>query len=402
MQEMQNILRYKSKSLKFKIILFLFIIISIVGLFIYFRATNIKVKIDYITQPLQKGDLTLSVSATGYLEPTLSVSVGSEVSGTITKVYVDYNDKVKKGEVLAQIDKTKYISALDGAKASLSAQQASLLSAQARLVQARDVFLQDKKLRISSHGGLPSQTTWDSDRANYLIAKAGVATAKAQVWQAKQGVITAKYNLDRTTIYSPINGVILSRNVDPGQTVAASFQTPVLFTIANDLTKMQLQVNVDEADVARVKAGDKVAFSVDAYPNKTFNANVGLVRVNSQIVNGVVTYIAQIDVDNKKLLLYPGMSADANIITRVVKHKFIVPRAALLYIPIKPVDKKMFGFHKQPAISIDTKPHVWILKDGKPVKVYVKVYGNSDFKTAIFSNKLTVGDKLIVMQEKRA
>lgn len=401
MQEMQTILQYKSRSTKLKILILFLAVAIIVALYLHFHSKDTKVTVDYITKPLQKGDLTLSVSATGYLEPTLSVSVGSEVSGTITKVYVDYNDKVKKGQILAKIDKTKYFSALDGAKASLKAQEASLLSAQARLTQAKDLFLQDKKLRISSRGALPSQTTWDSDRANYLIAKAGVATAQAQVLQAKQSVVSAQYDLDRTTIYSPINGTILSRNIDPGQTVAASFQTPVLFTIAKNLTKMQLQANVDEADIARVKAGDKVVFSVDAYPNKKFSARVALVRVNSQIVNGVVTYITQINVNNKRLLLFPGMSADANIITSVVKNKFIIPRAALLYIPIKPAVKKMFGFHKQQNIAIDAKPHIWILKNGQPVKVYVKIYGTSDSKAAVFSKKLAVGDKLIVMQEKR-
>lgn len=401
MQEMENIVQYKSRSIKFKIFILLSIIIVALGAYLYFHSKDTKTTIKYITKPLHKGDLTLSVSATGYLEPTLSVSVGSEVSGTITKVYVNYNDKVKKGEILAKIDKTKYFSALDGAKASLNAQKASLLSAQARLTQARDVFLQDKRLRISSNKTLPSQTTWDSDRANYLIAKAGVATAKAQVLQAKQNVVSAKYDLDRTTIYSPINGTILSRNIDPGQTVAASFQTPVLFTIAKNLKKMQLQANVDEADVARVKAGDRVVFNVDAYPNRKFNARVALVRVNSQIVNGVVTYITQIDVNNKKLLLFPGMSADAKIITNVVKNKFIVPRAALLYIPINPTEEKKFGFHRKLSISIDAKPHVWILKNNKPVKVYVKIYGYSDSKAAVFSNKLAVGDKLIIMQEKR-
>jgi HlyD family secretion protein len=402
MQEMQKILRYKNGSKKWKIILLLLLLFIGIGLYFFYTSSkDVQEPVIYVSKPLKRGDMTLTVSATGYLEPTQTVTVGTEVSGTINKVYVDYNDKVKKGEILAQIDKTKYLSAMNQAKASLNVSKASLASANAKLRQTQETFERDKKLRKATKGALPSQQTWDNDESAYLVAKAGVATAKAQLSQAQQQVVTAQYDLDRTTIYSPINGTILVRNIDPGQTVAASFQTPTLFQIANDLTKMQLQVNVDEADIAKVKSGEDATFSVDAYPSKLFKAHVSLVRVNSQTVDGVVTYIAELDVNNSKLLLYPGMSADANIITKELTDKFIVPRAALLYIPIKPQTKKMFGFGKRPeTIKVDPKPHIWILKNGKPDKIYVTVLGNNGAKTAIVSKELKIGNKVIIMQEK--
>ncbi len=400
MQEMQKITEYKSSSMKWKIAILVLILLLGAGGYLFYTSSGQKETYHYVTQPLKKSDLTMSVSATGYIEPLESVQVGSEVSGTIEKVYVDYNDIVKKGQPLAQIDKTKYQSALNQSKASLEAAKASLENVNAKLNQAKETILRDKILEKATKNALPSKSDWDNDWAAYMVAKAQVANAKAQIDQAVQMLASSKYDLEKTTIYSPIKGIILVRNIDPGQTVAASFQTPVLFQIAKDLTKMQLQVSVDEADIGKVKDGQSATFSVDAYPQKTFKARVNLVRVNSQIVNGVVTYIAQMNVNNQDLLLKPGMSADADIVTKTLKDVFVVPRATLLYIPIKPRTKKLFGFGKKEKMTIDQKPHVWILKNGKPEKIYIKILGNSGSKTAISSEKLKEGDPLILMQEK--
>ncbi|MCJ7765821.1 MAG: efflux RND transporter periplasmic adaptor subunit, partial [Thiovulaceae bacterium] len=318
MQEMEKITGHKSSSLKWKMGIALFVLLLGAGSYSLFAPKDQKESYRYVTQPLQKGDLTMTVSATGNIEPVESVEVGSEVSGMIEKVYADYNDKVKKGQILAQLDKTKYKSAVDRAEASLGAAKASLENMNAQLYQANATVARNKTLRESTKGRLPSPSDWDRDWANNLVAKAQVDNAKAQVDQARHALVSSKYDLERTTIYSPINGIVLVRNIDPGQTVAASFQTPVLFKIAKDLTKMELQASIDEADIAKVKAGQKVTFGVDAYPEQSFEARIKLVRVNSEIVDGVVTYKAVMDVDNQNLLLKPGMTADADIITETL------------------------------------------------------------------------------------
>ena len=401
MEEMQKITGYKNSALKWKIGIAVFILLLGVGGYLFFTPKESKEDYVYVTQPLNKGTLTMTVSATGYIEPVENVEVGSEVSGMIEKVYVDYNDRVKKGQILAQLDKTKYQSALNRAEDSLAAVKASLENMNAQLYQANATVKRNKTLRESTKGRLPSQSDWDRDWANYLVAKAQVDNAAAQVDQARHALVSSKYDLERTTIYSPIDGIVLTRNIDPGQTVAASFQTPVLFKIAKDLTKMELQASIDEADIAKVKAGQTAMFSVDAYPEQRFEARIKLVRVNSEIVDGVVTYKAVMDVDNRNLLLKPGMTADADIITETLSDTFVVPKAALLYIPIKPKAEQMFGFGDRKEPVIDPKPHVWILRNDQPVKAYIKVLGNSGSETAVSSDALKEGDPLIVTQEKR-
>lgn len=354
----------------------------------------------YVTQPLKKGDLKVTVSATGNIQPVEQVNVGSEVSGTIEKVFADYNDVVKKGELLAQIDRTKYESNLNKAQASLASANANLQNMQAQLYKAESVISRDKMLRDSTNGALPSKNDWDNDWSAYLAAKSQISSAKALISQAKQDLISAQYDLKKTDIYSPVDGTILVKSIDPGQTVAASFQTPVLFTIAKDLTKMQLQATIDEADIAKVKEDQNVTFSVDAYPHMKFDTRITQVRVNSAIVDGVVTYLAIMDYDNSKLLLKPGMSADIDITTQEIKDALIVPKAALLFIPVKSKVKTFFGGAKDEKVVLDPKPHLWILKNNKPKKVYVKLLGSNGALSAVSSNELNQGDAIIITQEK--
>jgi HlyD family secretion protein len=189
------------------------------------------------------------------------------------------------------------------------------------------------------------------------------------------------------------------RNVDPGQTVAATFQTPVLFSIAKDLSKMELQISIDEADIGKIEAGQKASFSVDAYPDTTFDTTIRQVRINSEVLESVVTYKAIMLVDNKDLLLKPGMSVDADIVTKSLKNVFVVKRSALLFIPVKPESQSFFGGESDEKIIIDPKPHVWILEEGVPQKVYIKVLGNNGPLSAIESNDLKEGQQIIINQE---
>ena len=206
--------------------------------------------------------------------------------------------------------------------------------------------------------------------------------------------------MQRTNVYSPVDGIVLVKNIDIGQTVAASFQTPVLFKIAEDLTHMELQATIDEADIAKVKENQSVTFNVDAYPELDFNTTIRQVRVNSEIVNGVVTYLAIMDFNNSKMLLRPGMSADIDITTKTIHKAFVVTKAALLFMPVQPKAKGLFSGAKEKKREVDPKPHIWVLQNDKPKNVYVKVYGSSGLKSAIEAEELHEGDAVIISQEK--
>lgn len=402
MEAMQKVTSYKSPRWKWIVPAAVALIAVAAGGYFLLQPANNGQAYRFVTQTVEEGELNITVSASGYLEPLESVDVGTEVSGTIEKVLVDYNDPVKKGELLAQIDRTKYQSAVDKAEAALSSAKATLENANAELYRTQATLQRDKTLRTNTKGALPSQSDWDTDYAAYLAAKAQVDEGKAQVEQARHSLVSSNYDLERTTIYSPVDGIVLTREVDPGQTVAASYQTPTLFTIAKDLRKMELQVSVDEADIAKVKAGDAATFTVDAYPDEVFAGKIRMVRVNSEIEDGVVTYIAVLDVNNSDMKLRPGMSADADITVQTFSDALIVPRAALLYLPVATSkETKLFAFHDEEQAKYDPKPHVWRLNGQTPEKLYVEVLGTNGTQSVIAGEALKAGDTLIVAQEKQ-
>jgi len=401
MKKIEEIAAYKSSSKK-KFIIYGGIVLFFIIITFFLFPNKDQNQESYLTEPLKKGDMIIIVSASGYIEPLESVDVGSEVSGTIKEVYVENNDFVTKGQSLALIDKTKYESVVNQNKALLDASKATLESAEAKLDKAKSIVERDEELRVSTNGSLPSKNDWENDWANYYSAKADVANAKAQIEKSSHALVSAQYDLEKTLITSPINGIVLVRDIDPGQTVAASFQTPVLFTIAEDLTKMELQVDVDEADIGKVAVGQSATFSVDTYSEKVFEAEIKKVRFNSEVVDGVVTYETIMDVNNSQLLLKPGMSADADITTKTIENVFIVSRSALLFNPIEKQDTKAFQFRDEEKVTIDPKPHIWILKDDTPQKVYVKVLEIEGSQSAIDSNKLNENDLIILAQEKKS
>ncbi len=401
MKKIEEIATYKSTGYKNSIIYGgIVLAIIVAGLFLF--SGNDQNQDSYLTEALKKGDMVIIVSASGYIEPLESVDVGSEVSGTIKEVYVENNDVVTKGQSLALLDITKYQSVVDQNKALLDAAKATLKSAEAKLDKAKSIVDRDKELRESTNDSLPSKNDWESDWATYYSAEADVANAKAQVEKSSHALISAQYDLEQTLIISPINGVVLDRDIDPGQTVAAAFQTPVLFTIAEDLTQMELQVDVDEADIGKVFVGQSATFTVDTYSDELFEAKIKKVRFNSEVVDGVVTYETSMDVNNSQLLLKPGMSADADITTKTIKNVFIVSRSALLFNPVVKKDTKTFAFRSKDKEkdTIDQKSHVWILKDNTPQKVYVKVLEKEGSQSAIASEELNEKDLIIIAQEK--
>jgi HlyD family secretion protein len=316
----------------------------------------------YATVELQRGDMTVHVTATGNLEPTNEVSVGSELSGLIDSVFVDINDKVRKDQALAQIDPEKLNDAILRSAAALEQAKASVLQAEATLELTRSSLARFEEIHRLSDGKVPSLAELDTARAESKRAVADLAAAKASVSSAEAQLSTDRTNLAKATVRSPVDGVILSRLVEPGQTVAASFNTPTLFVIAEDLAAMKLEVKVDEADVGQVAVGQPTTFTVDAYPGKTFDAVITRVNVGSNTAgsaatattaaaatttSNVISYGAILSVDNKDLALRPGMTATASILTSQEQDVFIVPNSALRFQPVIPAEAEggfsMFG-----------------------------------------------------------
>jgi HlyD family secretion protein len=318
-----------SKRLKRYVVIALVAIFA-VGTIIIWKNASKTAAPQYKTEKVQRGDLTVIVTATGTLQPTNTVSVGSELSGIIKSVEVDYNNRVKVGQVLARLDTSKLEAQITQSKAVLESAKASLEKSQTNLVDAKRTMNRDKEL-VSK--GLISQSDFDTAETNYESAVSGVSVAKAAVSQAQATLQANETDLYKSVIRSPINGVVLTRSIDPGQTVAASFQAPVLFTLARDLTQMELHVNVDEADIGKIKEGQKATFRVSAYPNRTFEGLITLSRYASSTTSGVVTYETVLKVDNTDLSLRPGMTATADITVKKVENAILVPSAALRFSP---------------------------------------------------------------------
>ncbi len=290
----------------------------------------------YVTAASSSGDVAETIQSTGQVQPLLQVQVGAQVSGRIDKVYVDFNSKVKAGDVLAVIDPTLFDAAIDQNRAGLAQAAAAVSHAESALITAKQHLARAKSLVAE---GLGSQQDLETAQGAYDGAIADLASAKAAVSQNSAGLKTSTTNLAYTRIFSPIDGVVINRAIDPGQTVAASFQAPVLFVIAQDLRKMRVLADIDEADVGKLKEGMSAEVRVDAFPGEKFNGLVSQVRFSPNSVSGVVTYSAVIDVDNPDIKLRPGMTATVNIRTAESKGVTRVPNAALRFKPAPPVDK---------------------------------------------------------------
>ncbi|WP_250893545.1 efflux RND transporter periplasmic adaptor subunit [Croceibacterium selenioxidans] len=373
-------------------------------------------KPEYITEKVVERSLDIEVTATGNLRPTNQVEVGSEVSGRIDRVYVDVNDRVSRGQVLAQINTDVIEDQIKQSQANLQASRAQVAQARATLdVDSAQLARLQDVYRLSD-GKVPSKTEMEAAEANVARSKASLNSAQANVTSAQAQLSSSLTNRDRALIRSPVSGVVLARQVEPGQTVAASFNTPTLFVLAEDLSQMQLRVSVDEADVGEVKQGQKATFTVDAYPGRQFPATVERVNLASnntaqssqqqqqgQQGNAVISYEARLTVDNANGLLRPGMTATANIATQQTGKRMLVPNGALRFEPPKAEatggvqlnNGDDFGLEREEeraTIGRGSRQTVHILQaDGtlKPIEV---VTGQSDGRfTVVTSNELKPG-----------
>jgi len=300
----------------------------VVGFTLMGKSSNNKPK--YRLEKVARGDIQMIVTATGTLNPVILVDVGSQVSGKIEKIYVDFNSSVKQGDLLAELDQSQIEAQIEQNQANYQSSVASVERSKVAMEIAQKNY--ERALSLYEKNLIASQEK-DTAEASYLQAKADLVSAEARASQAKYQLDASKVNLGYTIIKSPIDGVVVSRNVNVGQTVAASFQAPVLFQIANDLAKMQVECLVDEADVGSVKEGQKVKFTVEAYPNDVFWGTVRQVRYAAQVQSNVVSYTAVLDVDNSSLKLLPGMTATCSIIVGEAKNVLRVPNTALRFNP---------------------------------------------------------------------
>lgn len=407
-------------------------IVILVALLLLSRCFAGEAEGGYATQKVRRGDLQVTVSATGNLQPTSQVEVGSEQSGLITEVYVDNNDRVTRGQPLARLDPQRLQDAVTQAQAGLSSAEAQVATAEASAALARANLARQEEVYRVSGGRVPSETELDSARAQNRQGQASVRSAQAQVAQARAQLSQAQFNLSRATIFSPVTGVVLSRSIDPGQTVAASFNAPVLFNIAEDLSEMKLEVRVDEADVGQVREGQRATFTVDAYPGRTFDARVSRVDVGANAsgstgssssssssassgTGSVVAYTAVLLVDNPDLILRPGMTATADIVTSERENVLLVPNAALRFNPDQDAQAGQQGgitsvlvprggrrggrggrAQREVGIGAGSRQTVYVVgEDGNPRAIQVVVGQSDGSRTEITGGDLQEGMEVI-------
>lgn len=365
-------------------------------------------KVRYVTEPVVAGTLVVTVSATGNLQPTNQVDVGSELSGIVDDVFVDDNDEVAEDQILARLDRSKLKDAAARSRANLEAAEAQVLQAEATLAQARASLARLQRMSSLSGGKVPSLSEMDAAEADVKRAEAILASARAGVAQARAALQSDETNLQKALIRSPIDGVVLSRQVEPGQTVAASFQAPVLFTLAEDLAQMDLQVDVDEADVGKVGVGQHATFTVDAWPGRRYDAVITQVGYGSVVKEGVVSYPATLQVNNSDLSLRPGMTATAEITTLTQDDALLAPNAALRFAPPAADAAEQSSGGGLLGVLMPRRPtsqrgapapgdtrQLWVVRDGDAVPVTVQTGATDGRVTEITGGDIQAGMEVI-------
>jgi HlyD family secretion protein len=382
-------------------------ILAVAALLLRMRTGAAQAVSPYKTETVQKGALTVSVTATGELKPVTQVNIGTEISGIVESVSVDFNSQVAVGQVLAKVNTEKLEAQAAQARAALRAAEAKQLQSEATQAETEAELARLQHVRELSGGRVPSKQEMDSQEASVKRARADQASTAAQVAQSQASLTAIETDIRKAIIRSPISGIVLDRQIDPGQTVAASFQTPTLFTLAQDLTKMKLIVDVDEADIGNVRVGQDANFRVDAYPNRSFSSKVSEVRSTPKTSNGVVTYQTVLAVDNSERLLQPGMTATAEITVTRVADTLLVPNAALRFTP--PAAQQLQGegggfrlLPRPPGLQRrdrsldDGQPRVWRQSGDSVEPVPVEIGPTDGRVTVLRGGDLSAGAAVIV------
>lgn len=367
-------------------------------------------RVEYTTAPATVSDLTVEISATGTLQPLTQVDISSELSGVVREVAVAENQQVRKGDVLAKLDTSKLEAQIERAQASAKAATASVETARVTLKETEQALARASEL---ARKGMATQQALDTAQAARDRAKAALDSAEASLAIANADLKLQQADLAKSTIYAPIDGIVLTRSVDPGQTVASSLQAPVLFVIAADLRKMELKAAVDEADIGQIRVGQQARFTVDAFPERPFDAEIRDISYASVTTDGVVTYDARLDVDNTDMLLRPGMTATVSVVTQQAKGVLTVPSSAFRY---RPTETRERGFsmlsmftgrrgpmrrpgqtEQPPAEGLRT---LYVLENGQPRRVDVKIGSSDGDRTEVLSG-LEEGDRVITASRQR-
>lgn len=389
----------KRKNLNRNIILTL-ILFSIIALGGYYFFSGKKSEIQYKTVKVTKTDLRSVIEATGTLDAVETVDVGTQISGTVKNVFIDYNSVVKKGELIAEIDSQTQEADVLQAKANLMSAKADLMNYQAVLDNAKRNF---ERTEMLSRKDLVAKYEVDADKKALLTAEAQVAAVRARIQQYEASLAKSKIILGYTKIYSPVDGVVIAKNVDSGQTVAASYQTPSIAAIARDLNQMQVEVNVDEADIGGVKEGQKAQFTVDTHPTEVFEGKVTQIRLSPTTSSNVVTYTVIVKVQNRNGMLMPGMTANVSLIVQEAQGVLVVPNSAFRFKPVDPsakVDMPMGpgrgagGGGRRLNVANNTVPTVYLLEKKAPVRTEVKKGITDGQRTEVLSG-LSEGDTVI-------
>jgi HlyD family secretion protein len=370
------------------------------------RASRPEPAAQYQMAAVERGTLTVGVTATGELKSLTQVNIGTEISGVVESVNVDFNSPVRVGEILAQVNTEKLGAQAAQARAGLASAEAKVLQAEATLNEAQAELAKLEHVRELSGGRVPSRQEIDSQQATVKRAEADQTSAAAQVTQSRASLAAIETDIRKAVIRSPINGIVLDRQIDPGQTVAASFQTPTLFTLAEDLTRMKLIIDVDEADIGNVRVGQHAIFRVDAYPDRTFESAVKEVRSTPKTSNGVVTYQTVLSVDNSDRLLQPGMTATAEITVTRVADAILVPNAALRFTPPAALHANEGGGFRLLPRPPGAPPRdraaekgpkrVWTLNGEQLTPIEVGLGASDGTVTELRSGDLTPGTQVIV------
>jgi HlyD family secretion protein len=394
---------------KYVVIMSVIILIAgIAGYFYYKRTPEIK----YKTAPIERGSIVSSVAATGNLSAVTTVQVGTQVSGTIQKIYVDFNSRVNKGQAIAEIDPSLFNASVEQSQGNYLSAEANLQKAKVALADAERTLKRNKKMLAD---GIISQGDFDVTETTVQSLKAAVKAAEGVLGQTRGSLMQSRTNLRYSVIRSPVDGVVISRAVDVGQTVAASFSTPTLFTIAQDLTKMQIEVSVDEADISRILLEQKATFTVDSYPEQTFKGKVIQIRSAPIITQNVVTYVVVVNVDNSDMKLKPGMTANVSIEVAKKDDVLKLPPAALRFKPKTNADEAKekgngasgqktantvatAGGKGAPGKGRDKSQKVYLLKEGKPVAVQIKSGIANNNSIELVESELKEGDEVIIEQ----
>lgn len=384
-----------------KYFIILSVVICITGLAGYLFYTRTP-EISYKTARIEKGTIVSTVAATGNLSAVTTVQVGTQVSGTIQKLYVDFNSRVKKGQAIAVIDPALFNASVEQSRGNFLTAEANLQKAKVTLADAERTFKRNSKMLTD---GIISQGDFDTAETALQTAKTAVKAAEGNLAQTRGSLMQSNTNLSYSIIRSPVDGVVISRAIDVGQTVAASFSTPTLFTIAQDLTKMQIEVSVDEADISRIELQQVVSFTVDSYPEQTFRGKVIQIRSAPIITQNVVTYVVVVSVDNSDMKLKPGMTANASIVVAKKDDVLKLPPAALRFKPKTKGDEPKVTSNgasgQRPAGAGKTREksqQVYQLVEGKPVAVAVKTGIANNSSIELTESTLKDGDEVIIEQ----